>query len=109
MAAEGYEWQSVDQPRLHGRKLPALHRFRRGQPSEDFARISGQDEKPRLHLISHELTSRQSCPDESILLGLAQTNLEHRLYRAISELERLQRRRRGEAVPPTINVEVSRE
>ena len=35
--------------------------------------------------------------------------IERQLYRAINELERLQRRRRGEMVPPTINVEVSKE
>ena len=38
-----------------------------------------------------------------------ETAIERQLYRAISELERLQRRRRSEVAPPTINVEVSRE
>ena len=38
-----------------------------------------------------------------------ETAIERQLYRAISELERLQRRRRGEMAPPTINVEVSKD
>ena len=38
-----------------------------------------------------------------------ETAIERQLYRAISELERLQGRRRGEVAPPTINVAVSRE
>lgn len=38
-----------------------------------------------------------------------ETAIERQLYRAISELERLQGRRRGEVAPPSINVEVSRE
>ena len=36
-----------------------------------------------------------------------ETAIERQLYRAINELERLQRRRRGDIVPPPIHVELS--
>ena len=36
-----------------------------------------------------------------------ETAIERQLYRAINELERLQRRRRGDIVPPPIHVEIS--
>jgi hypothetical protein len=36
-----------------------------------------------------------------------ETAIERQLYRAINELERLQRQRKGEAIPPPINVEFS--
>ena len=36
-----------------------------------------------------------------------ETAIERQMYRAINQLERLQRQRRGEPVPPSINVEVS--
>ncbi len=38
-----------------------------------------------------------------------ETTLERQMYRAMDQLERLQRRRAGEEVPPPVNVEVSRE
>ena len=38
-----------------------------------------------------------------------ETAIERQLYRAINRLERLQRRRRGDIVPPPINVELSTE
>jgi hypothetical protein len=38
-----------------------------------------------------------------------ETTLERQLYRAMDQLERLQRRRDGEEVPPPVNVELSRE
>ena len=55
--------------------------------------------------LSHSLPARDMI--EKILRY--ETAIERQLYRAISELERLQRRRRAEATAPTINVEVSRE
>ena len=36
-----------------------------------------------------------------------ETTIERQLYRAISQLERLQRRRMGEPVPPHISVDVT--
>ena len=36
-----------------------------------------------------------------------ETKLERQLYRAMAHLERIQRMRRGEAVPPPLSVEVS--
>jgi hypothetical protein len=36
-----------------------------------------------------------------------ETMLERQKYRAMNQLERLQRRRRGEAVPPPLTLEVS--
>ncbi len=36
-----------------------------------------------------------------------ETAIDRQLYKAMNELERLQRRRRGDAVPPPLNVEVS--
>ena len=38
-----------------------------------------------------------------------ETTISRQLYRAMAELERLQRMRKGEAIPPPINVEVSNE
>ena len=37
-----------------------------------------------------------------------ETSLERQLYRAMNQLERLQRQRRGETVPPPLSVEISR-
>lgn len=36
-----------------------------------------------------------------------ETTIERQLYRAINQLERLQRQRRGEPAPPTINVDIT--
>ncbi len=36
-----------------------------------------------------------------------ETAIKRDMYRAIDQLERLQRRRRGEPLPPTVNVKVS--
>ena len=36
-----------------------------------------------------------------------ETSIKREMYRAIDQLERLQRRRRGEPPPPTVNVKVS--
>lgn len=36
-----------------------------------------------------------------------ETKLERQIYRALAQLERLQRMRLGEAVPPPLSVEVS--
>ena len=36
-----------------------------------------------------------------------ETKLDRQIYRAMSQLERLQRIRRGEAVPPPISMEVA--
>ena len=38
-----------------------------------------------------------------------ETTIERQLYRAMNQLERLQRQRKGESVPPPVNVEVSAE
>ena len=38
-----------------------------------------------------------------------ETTISHQLYKAMAELERLQRLRKGEPVPPKINVEVANE
>ena len=38
-----------------------------------------------------------------------ETTIKRDMYRAIDQLERLQRRRRGEPPPPTVNVNVSRD
>ena len=37
-----------------------------------------------------------------------EAHLERQLYRAMDQLERLQRRRKGESVPPPLNVNVGR-
>jgi len=36
-----------------------------------------------------------------------ETKLERQMYRAMNQLERFQRRRRGEAVPPPLTMDVS--
>lgn len=37
-----------------------------------------------------------------------ETTIERQLYRAINQLERLQRQRKGDSVPPPVNIEVNR-
>lgn len=60
---------------------------------------------------SHSVPLINSLPGKEAVDKILryETAIERQLYKAISELERLQGRRRGEVAPPTINVEVSRE
>ncbi len=37
-----------------------------------------------------------------------ESHLDRQLYRAMDQLERLQRRRKGESVPPPVNINLSR-
>ena len=48
-------------------------------------------------------------PDEEVVEKFVryESALQRQLYRAMNQLERLQRRRRGEAVPPPIVMDVS--
>jgi hypothetical protein len=66
-----------------------------------------RDERERLELES--LPARLSLPPKDPMDKILryETAIERQLYRAINELERLQRRRGGELVPPPINLEVS--
>jgi hypothetical protein len=57
------------------------------------------------HLASLALPSREVI--EKILRY--ETTIERQLYRAISQLERLQRQRKGEIVPPPVSLDVSTE
>jgi len=64
------------------------------------------------HRESLERDLRTAClalppPDAADTLLRYETTLDRQLYKAIAELERLQRRRRGDPVPPPVNVEVS--
>jgi hypothetical protein len=47
-------------------------------------------------------------PDATEKIQRYEAHLDRQLYRAMGELERLQRRRRGEAVPPPVNINVGR-
>ena len=60
---------------------------------------------------SYNLPLSRSLPNKEAVDRILryETAIERQLYRAINELERLQRRKRGEVASPTINVEVSRE
>jgi len=53
--------------------------------------------------------ARLSLPEPEAMDRLLryETSIERQLYRAINQLERLQRRRQGEAIPPPINVELA--
>jgi hypothetical protein len=61
---------------------------------------------------AHEEQSRQAAsvlPSGAVLEKIIryESKLERQLYRAMTQLERLQRLRRGEAVPPPLQMEVS--
>ncbi len=64
-------------------------------------------EKERLDFESETLGNH--LPPKEIVDRLLryETTIERQLYRAIDQLERLQRARRGELIPPPINVQVS--
>ena len=68
------------------------------------------DTKKSLEVEAKFLRSNLPSDKEAVANILRyETTIDRQLYRAIHELERLQRRRLGDAVPPPINVHVSNE
>ena len=78
------------------------------------------DEKKRLEVLREVLVEQEQMAEAATLLSLSlpvadladkvlryETAIERQMYRAMSQLERLQRQRRGEYTPPPINVELS--
>jgi len=60
--------------------------------------------------LEDKAMNRAGCvPSAETMERLAryETHLERQLYRALNQLERLQRQRRGEAVPPPLSLEVN--
>ncbi len=111
--------------------LLALHAKLQANPLElDATALRASQKKQALAYIDSELEhilwskarhekrekeeeeARQAAallPESSVLDKILryETKLERQLYRAINQLERLQRLRQGEAVPPPLTVEVS--
>lgn len=67
--------------------------------------------RQREKLASEIKLQRLSVPGGPELERLQryESGIKRDMYRAIDQLERLQRRRRGEALPPTVNVNVSKD
>lgn len=78
------------------------------------------DEKKRLEVLREALVEQEQMAEAATLLSLSlpvaniadkilryETSIERQMYRAMSQLERLQRQRRGDYVPPPIKVEVA--
>lgn len=61
-----------------------------------------EDMEIEARILSYNLPSKEAV--EKILRY--ETTIERQLYRAVDQLERIQRTRRGEAVPPPLNVQV---
>ena len=64
-----------------------------------------KQERIDLEIVRQRLSIPQASELETI--QRYETAIKRDMYRAIDQLERLQRRRRGEPPPPTVNVNVS--
>ena len=64
-------------------------------------------ERINLEIVRQRLSIPQASELETI--QRYETAIKRDMYRAIDQLERLQRRRRGEPPPPTVNVNVSKD
>jgi hypothetical protein len=58
--------------------------------------------------VSGRLPDGLPPPDATEKIQRYEAHLDRQFYRAMDELERLQRRRRGEAVPLPVNINVGR-
>jgi hypothetical protein len=67
--------------------------------------IIAEREQPKSNLV-HALKDEIGPPPLALLLRY-ESNLERAIERALNQLERRQRIRKGETVPPTLNVSVS--
>jgi hypothetical protein len=65
------------------------------------------EKKENLELEAERLAL--SLPDDKAVARILryETTIERQLYRAVNQLERLQRARKGDTIPPPINVELS--
>ena len=77
---------------------------------KDLERL-GRKVRQREKLAGEIKLQRLSIPNGPELERIQryETAIKRDMYRAIDQLERLQRRRRGEAPPPTVNVNVSKD
>jgi CRISPR/Cas system-associated endonuclease Cas1 len=76
-----------------------------------LGQIQSQEERCRKREAAEE-QARQAVavlpsPDVLDKIMRYETKLERQMYRAMNQLERVQRMRRGEAVPPPLTMEVS--
>jgi len=80
------------------------------------------DEKEKMEGLKKMVKEKEELETEAKIFSLAlpskesmdkilryETTLERQLYRAVNQLERLQRQRKGETIPPPISVDVSTE
>ena len=80
------------------------------------------DEKEKMEALKKSIEEKEELETEAKMCSLAlpakeamdkilryETTIERQLYRAMNQLERLQRQRKGETLPPPITVELSGE
>jgi len=78
------------------------------------------DEKEKMEDLKEMVKEKEELETEAKIFSLAlpskepmdkilryETTIERQLYRAMNQLERLQRQRKGEIIPPPISVEIS--
>ncbi len=70
-----------------------------------------EDFKEKEQLELDATVSSLALPSKEVIEKILryETAIERQLYRAIDQLERLQRGRKGEAIPPPVNLRVSTE
>lgn len=112
MANEGE--QAADDPDTEGEEKPNPDNCRNAMLKVidmELARVQkmkkAMDGRDEFELDSENLALRLPPKDIVDKILRYETTLERQLYRAIDQLERLQRARKGDAVPPPINVQVS--
>ena len=88
-------WRDADDGELLAAAESRLAELRQEEESRARAAIARQEDERSIP----ELT-------EALLFSRYETALERQLYRALDALERLQRLRGGEAVPPPLRIEV---
>ena len=99
----------------NGLEESALREWRRQETLKFLDHELGLLEWRRRDLVEREESEEQAQQDAAALPSIEvldkimryETKLERQMYRAMAQLERLQRLRRGEAVPAPLSVEVS--
>lgn len=104
--------------------LSEEERKKQDLPDPEKAKIALLDlideEKERLSIMREAVVENEEWQEESTLASLSlpcldsldkinryETSIERQFYRAIGELDRLQKQRQGHPLPPTVNVQVS--
>ncbi len=102
-AKEDGEMTEKDHPKIKTAQLRII--------DEEIELLEGMkiemEKKEKLELEAERLAL--SLPDDKATTRTLryETTIERQLYRALNQLERLQRARQGDAVPPPINIELS--